>query len=358
MTCDEVTEAKQLLADLQQARQERRAEVQAQLSNRKPVLNLSEHTSLPFLVVPFDDGDGGKRPLPDRPDVPSPLRSAALDVVTPDGAPVERFDYETTYELRCRFRNDGDMDIPPTRVEFFVRHYHPYAEFDNTDYQIVVAPEPDQVITGTTSLEPGSTLNIEIRRGDRDPMWADRIWPYTATVADDRSFAVTTDLSPFSIGQEKVYVAVAYGSSGLSAPLTFRSEAVDHRSRMNWDLSVPLDTVLSDQDVINGWTAAYPPAYEDPVYAGADRVRVPASRTVTASVNYTTPPPWDSSTGEASIVESQRKMFANVLSSVHVRVYSLCPLDAPTNWGVLDHRLQRHVGRTERPWVAPPEVDS
>lgn len=358
MTCDEVADAKQLIGDLQQARRDRRAAIDDALTGKKAVLNLSQHDSVPFLVVPFDDGDGGKRPLADRPDVPSPLRSAALDVVTPDGESVDRFDYDTTYELRCKLRNDGDMDIPPTRVEFFVRHCHPYAEFDQTDHKIIVAPRPNQVITGTTSLEPGTEMAFEVRSGDSDPMWADDIWEYTATVGDDRSFGVAVDLSMFSIGDEEVYIATTYGSTGLASELTFRSDPVEHRGRMNWDLSVPLDAVLSDQDIIDGWTRVNPPPYEDPVFAGADRVRVPASRTASASVTYTTPPPWDPSTGSPGLIESQHKAYANVLTSVYARVYSLCPLDAPNDWGVLDHRLQRHVGRTERAWVAPPEVDS
>jgi hypothetical protein len=349
--CPEAADAKALIADLQADRQARQDAVDADLSRRKPYLDMRQHRSLPFLVVPYEEGDEGDRPLPDRPDAPSPLRSAAVDVVTPAGERVFAFDYGTTYELRCRVRNEGDMDVPPTRVEFFVRHYRPYVTFDTgPDDRVHVEPAGNQLVTGTTSLAPGTTLDVRTLRGSPDPFDGTEMGRYRATVADDRSFSFAGYFSRYAVGQDDIYVHLRYADTGTSVPLAFESNPPDYRSRMNWDLSVPLDAVLSDGEVRDGHPDdASPPPYDPPVYAGVDRVRAPAGREGTASVSYTTPP-------APSPGSADRKLYFNVRSSVHARVYSLAPLDAPNDWGVLDHRLQRHVGRTERAWAPPPEV--
>lgn len=351
--CPEAADAKALIADLQADRQARQDAVDGDRSLGKPYLDMRQHQSLPFLVVPYDEGDEGERPLPDRPDAPSPLRSAAVDVVTPAGDQVFALDYGTTYELRCRVHNEGDMDVPPTRVEFFVRHYRPYVTFDTgPDDRVHVEPAGNQPVTGTTSLAPGTRLDVRTLRGSPDPVDATEMGRYRATVADDRSFSFAGYFSRYAVGEDDIYVHVRYAGTGTSVPLAFESAPQTYRNRMNWDLSVPLDAVLSDRDVRDSHLDdAPPPPYDAPVYAGVARIRVPSGRDGTASVAYTTPP-----APSPPARRGQAKLYSNVRSSVHARVYSLAPLDAPDNWGVLDHRLQRHVGRTERGWNPPVEV--
>lgn len=274
---------------------------------------VAEYRGLPLLVVPFNAADDGRRPLDGRPGRAAPLRSASLRVTEPGSdAPVDRLRPGRPYELTADVRNLGDMDVPPTVVEFFADHRPAELAFDTTDGVIRLRPGRTQTFTGWTTLPPGTALEfaLEYQRGVAGGASAQFL---TATVRPDRTFAVTVDSPDFDVYDP---ATDSLAISTLEAPRV-EAEVVVGQGSVTEPGPVPLSVNTANAE-----------------FVGLGRTRLPAGRTTTVSTTYTTPARGD-----------------RVLGAFYVRAYSLVPLDVPDRWGVLDHRQDRHVGRTEVHWI-------
>jgi hypothetical protein len=311
--CDVTAAAEGILDALRSRQADNRAAHTTATDRPGSVLpEVSEHLGLPALVVPFNAADDGRRPLEGRPSRFAPLRSSGLTVTEPGtGDEVDRLRPETTYELTARIRNVGDADVPPTIVEFFADHRPFELEFDTTGGVIRLPSGAEQTITGLTTLRPGSQLEfaLEYQRGTAGGYSASYVG---SEVGPDRTFELDVEFDGF----EMYNPATDTLSISTLPDRQFEAEIVVSDGPITDRGPLPLSAVTADAE-----------------FVGMRRERIPAGRTAEVSIEYTTPPKTD-----------------HVLGTFYVRAYSLMPLDAPKRWSILDHRTDRHVGRTEVHW--------
>lgn len=272
-----------------------------------------EFRALPFLVAPVSGGDAGVRPLPNRPEATPPVRSINPRVFGPDGTLFPAVVPGETYDLVCHLRNDGDMDLPPLAVEFFVDHVRGEVTLDRPPGVEgagagIRAAADDAVITGTTTLPPGTEFVATTSRGRRSTRTTVTVGPY-------RTFTVERRFPVYDPGDQ---VSIVLKESLDRTARTLDKAIVDL-------VAGPVDD-RRPMDLSAGTSAA--------TFVGRQRVRVPSGRRATATVPFTAP----SLSGVGH-------------TAVYARAYSLSPLDAPDAWGTLDPMVDRQVARSEVYWA-------
>lgn len=285
------------------------------------VHDMGEFGGAPYLVVPYRRGDDGERPLRRRPDGPAPLESAGVDILQ-DGSTVDRIRPGETYDLVCRVRNEGDLDVPPSPIEFFVEHHPRSAGFDTVGNYVLARPETDQRITGWTTLPPGDALTVRIFQGPPDSDYFILGWE-RAIIQDDRTFRVEVDLSNANPDQEFRVTAAHIGRESSVDELVPAFETIG-KVAGRFDAGgpaprgpVPLAASLSEAE-----------------FVGVDHRRLTGKSESEGRVRYTTP--------------DERETRA--LSVFYARTYAFSPTDLPNSLDRLTHVDLRHVGRTERHW--------
>jgi hypothetical protein len=120
-------------------------------------------------------------------------------------------------------------------------------------HEVVV--ENETTITGSTTLTPGTTINISARDPDPDPF----LVPRTVTVTGDRTFAATMDFSGLEPGrefeirladQERTIPAVVAGGKPTTTETT--TESPDETTTEPRNETTPDTTTTEDSDGGNG----------------------------------------------------------------------------------------------------------
>lgn len=315
MVCERsIADLQGTIADLRDRQAENVARYERQFGTGSTDLpDDGEFRGLPFLVAPVGSGDDGVRPLANRPDAVPPVRSINPRVFGPDGTLFPRLVAGETYDLVCHLRNDGDVDLPPLAVEFFVDHVRgevtldrpPGVEGAGADIR---AAADDATITGTTTLPPGTEFVATTSRGARSTRTTVTVGPY-------RTFSIEREFPVYDPG-DRVSIVLKEGLGRTArtldkAGVDLVDGPVDDRRPV--DLSVPTSTAT---------------------FVGRQRVRVPSGRRATARQSFTAP---------------ARNGAAH--TAIYARAYALTPLDAPDTWGTLDPMADRHVARSEVYWA-------
>jgi PGF-CTERM protein len=102
--------------------------------------------------------------------------------------------YEITFVVPAESPLADERETVSTTIRVVERR----VELDRKGPGNYVVVEGKTTLTGTTTLTPGSTINITARDTDLDPF----VIPKEVRVADDRTFAVTMDFSGLESGRE------------------------------------------------------------------------------------------------------------------------------------------------------------
>lgn len=102
------------------------------------------------------------------------------------------------YELNFSVLADSQLADERETVSTEFRVAERRVELDGEDAEGPLVVEDETTITGTTTLTPGTTINVSARDPDPDPF----LMPATVTVTEDRTFSTTMDFSGFETGRE------------------------------------------------------------------------------------------------------------------------------------------------------------
>jgi PGF-CTERM protein len=102
------------------------------------------------------------------------------------------------YEMTVTVPEEGSLADETETLSKEIRVVERRVELDGERPKGPLVVEDETTITGTTTLTPGTTINISARDPDPDPF----LFPGTVTVGADRTFSVTMDFSEFESGRE------------------------------------------------------------------------------------------------------------------------------------------------------------
>jgi len=333
-----------------------------------------EYQAQLFLVIPHHQNRRG-RPLGRRSQGGSPPLDSTGVTVTPQGSntPTDTIKPGNQYTVECTVQNVGGIGASAMTVELFEAHEQPDAVLDTTSQQRGTLEwtyggggKNDSDTTGITTLPPDSRYVlllvefVDSTSGDPTLRWDNIVGLADVPVEKDRTmsgvafgqvFPDTNKPQEFLATGDPVnansFTARLYDVSDISGkverivikPNLFKSDLTKLVGLLQG--SNATDLFETQGRWVKGRSHNHQPEDMDlsstvgtATMKRQTQASIPANGRTTVSFSYTAPP---SQNGRS-------------LTELYARAYSLSPPDTPGNWGGLDHRTSRFVGRSELYW--------